>query len=247
MKDYEEVVVSYLPLCHIVANVMDMWCVLVAKGTVAFADRLALKGSLVQTLQEVRPTVFFAVPRVYEKMVEGIQAKNAELNGVKRMMFEMFTNAGISHHSEGGSYITYRIGQNIFYHKLWAALGLDRCDRFYAGGAPIGNQTRQYLLGLDIIVRDCYGTSEGGIAAETYNDLKPKPGSCGIPVRGSRLKIEGKDDQGNGEICYYGRMIMMGYLNNERKTIETIDENGWLHTGDLGFLDDDNYLFITGA
>ena len=244
-RDNIEVLVSYLPLSHIAANLADVWCVFLGKGTVAFADKSALKGSLVQTLQEVRPTVFFAVPRVYEKIVEGIKAKNAELTGVKKLMFKMFTNAGIKHHSEGTNRITYMIGKLIFYNKLLAALGLDRCHNFFVAGAPTAIQTYQYLLGLDIVLHDAYGMSEGPIATIQCNN--PKPGSSGNPIQGCRLKIEGKDNQGNGEICYWGRQVMMGYLNNECKTNETIDENGWLHSGDLGFLDDDNFLFITGA
>ena len=245
LKDNKEVMVSYLPLSHAAANCLDMWVVFVSRGTIAFADKLALKGSLVQTLQEVRPTVFFAVPRVYEKIVEAIRAKNVELNGVKKMMFKMFTKAGIKHHSVGTNYMTYTIGKTIFYNKLLAAMGLDRCDRFYVSGAPIASQTYQYLLGLDIVVQNCYGMSEGGMATCEYNGHKP--GSTGSALPGVTVKIENKDDRGIGEVCYWGRQVMMGYLNNECKTHEAIDEKGVLHTGDLGFLDDDDYLFLTGT
>ena len=245
LRDYKEVFVSYLPLSHIAANLGDLWGVFVAKGTTVFADKSALKGSLVQTLQEVKPTIFLAVPRVYEKMVEAIMTKNAELTGMKKKMFNTFTEAGVKHHLEGAKYITYTIGKHIFYNKLLAALGLDRCHTFFVGAAPITSQTKQYLLGLDIAVHVAYGMSEGVLITYEYND--PKPGSSGNPMPGSRVKTDGKDDQGDGEICFWGRQVMMGYLNNECKTNETIDEEGWLHTGDLGCLDDDNYLFITGA
>ena len=245
LRYHTEVMVSFLPLSHIGANMGDMWCMFLMMGTIIFADKSALKGTLIQTLQEARPTVLCAVPRVYEKIVEGIRSKEGELSGLKKVMFHMFTEAGMKHHLNGTNYMTYTVGKMIFYKKLLAALGLDRCHTFFAGAAPITSQTYEYLLGLDIAPRVGYGMSEGLSATYEYNDRKP--GSSGNPVPGSRVKIESKDGQGSGEICYWGRQVMMGYLNNECMTNKAIDGNGWLHTGDLGFLDHDNYLFVTGA
>ena len=245
MKDCKEVMVSYMPLSHIAANMIDMWGMFLTKGTIVFADKSALKGTLVQTLQEARPTSFFGVPRVYEKIVEGIKAKHTEFNRLKKIMFETFTVAGKGYHLTGTQSITYAIGKHIFYSKILAALGLDQCHTYLTGTAPIASETYQYLLGLDIVPRDVYGMSEGVVGTMEYND--PKYGSSGNAIPGSRVKTEGKDDKGNGEICYWGRHVMMGYLKNERQTNEAIDVAGWLHTGDLGFLDDDNYLFVTGV
>ena len=84
LKENEEVGVSYLPLSHIAANLADIWGMFLFKGTIVFADKGALKGTLGETLKEARPTSFFGVPRVYEKIADGIRAKSADTKGVKK-------------------------------------------------------------------------------------------------------------------------------------------------------------------
>ena len=86
LKDKREVGVSYLPLSHVAANLSDIWGVFLVKGTTVFADQGALKGTLGQTLKEAKPTSFFGVPRVYEKIVDGIKAKTADTSGAKKKM-----------------------------------------------------------------------------------------------------------------------------------------------------------------
>ena len=92
MKNQKEVMISYLPLSHVAANVCDIWAMFLLKGTIIFADKMALRGTLIQTLKEARPTIFFGVPRVYEKLVEGIKNKATETKGMKRKMFKTFSD-----------------------------------------------------------------------------------------------------------------------------------------------------------
>ena len=127
------------------------------------------------------------------------------------------------------------------------ALGLDRCRFFMSGAAPIRPETIKYFLGFDIIIHELYGMSETtGVQCVMFGD-KPKVGCVGKTVPGAETKIDDMNDPGeNGEICMRGRNIMMGYLNREDKTTEDVDDEGWVHSGDIGSIDSEGYVSITG-
>ena len=244
MTANQEVGISYLPLSHVAANLRDIWGVFLFKGAVCFADRMALKNTLVETLKEIRPTKFLGVPRVYEKIAEGIRTKATENVGVKHHMFQLFWNAGVQYHSVNSSKWFYLVGKRLFYGKVLSAIGLDKCETFLSGAAPISKEILQYLLGLDIVVLDTYGMSEAPSTTVAYKE--PRIGSVGNPIPSCKIKISNPDNEGNGEVCLWGRNVMMGYLNDEQKTNEAIDNEGWMHSGDIGYLDADEYLYIKG-
>ena len=244
LKDKHEVGVSYLPLSHVAANLSDIWGIFLVKGTIVFADKGALKGTLGQTLKEAKPTSFFGVPRVYEKIVDGIKAKTAGTNGIKKKMFNYFSNAAVEYHTNTRRKLAYKAGKTLFYPKLHSAIGLNRCRSFYSGAAPIAKETLEYLLGLDIQVLDTYGMSEAPSSTVVYKE--PKLGSVGNPIPGCKIKIDNPNWNAEGEICMWGRNAMMGYLNEERKTMEAIDDDGWIHSGDIGTIDIYENLYILG-
>ena len=244
MIEKKEVGISYLPLSHVAANLTDIWGFFLFKGTICFADKKALKGTLVETLKEIRPTTFLGVPRVYEKLAEGIKNKALENTGAKHHMFQLFWKAGVQQHSKNRSNWTYMVGRQVFYGKVLSAIGLDRCRSFFSGAAPIANETLQYLCGLNIKVLDTYGMSEAPSTSVEYKETRI--GSVGNPIPCCKIKISDIDNKGNGEICLWGRNVMMGYLNEEQKTVEAIDSEGWMHSGDIGYIDADEYLYISG-
>ena len=131
----KEVFISYLPLSHIAANAVDVWACFMNGGTVFFADKMALKGTLLQTIQEARPTVFFGVPRVWETIHEGMAAKGRELKGLKKSISTACKAAGLKHHLEGKDGVMYSVGKKAVYSKVRAALGLDRARLFFTGQA----------------------------------------------------------------------------------------------------------------
>ena len=241
-----EVVVSYLPLSHIGGQMQDIWIGLLSLSTVVFADKNALKGTLVETLKETRPTIFFAVPRVYEKMMEGIKDIGRKTTGVKRMLADSCKKAGVEYHLDSTDGMMYAIGKKTIYPKVLQALGLDRSRGFWSGAAPIGVDTLKFFLGLNVIIHDVYGMSEvAGIQTAMSGD-KPRMGSVGPKLSGTEIKLINVDSDGNGEICMRGRNRMMGYLNRKDKTIEDVDSEGWVHSGDLGSIDDEGHLYING-
>jgi long-chain-fatty-acid--CoA ligase ACSBG len=244
-----ERIVSYLPLSHIAAQIVDIHGPMAVAGTSYFAKPTALKGTIVETLNAVRPTLFLGVPRVWEKFEEKLKAVGAANTGLKKKLSTWAKDIGLR-----GSYAIQR-GEstpwgwtiaNTLLKKVKVALGLDQCRYFATAAAPIQKETLEYFLSLTIPVMEVYGMSENSGPMTVSRNGEHRTGSTGKAMGGVELKIDNPDEEGNGEICMRGRHVMMGYLFNEEKTKETIDSDGWLHTGDIGKLDDDGFLYITG-
>ena len=242
----KEVIISYLPLSHIAASLMDIWGAFIARATVIFADRMALKGTLLTTLKEARPTIFMGVPRVWEKIYEGMMEKARTITGLKKTISANCKKAGLKHHLEGRDGFFYTLGKKAIYVKVKEALGLDRCHCFFSGAAPIHKDIMKYFLSLDIVIRELYGMSEttGPHTIMRRGDINL--GSVGTAMTGCRVLLHDKDPEGNGEVWMWGRNIMMGYLNREDKTCEDLDAQGYVHSGDIGSIASTGHLFITG-
>ncbi|XP_006126863.1 long-chain-fatty-acid--CoA ligase ACSBG2 isoform X1 [Pelodiscus sinensis] len=249
--EQQELVISYLPLSHIAAQMIDIWLPIAFGAQVFFARPDALKGSLVDTLREVRPTAFMGVPRVWEKMEEKMKSVGAKSSALRRKVAAWAKEVGLQTNlkrMKGSSElpVNFRLARQLVYKKVRKGLGLDRCTKCYTGAAPITKETLEFFLSLDIPVYELYGMSESSgphtvSLPETFMIT-----SCGKEVTGCRTMIYKPDSDGSGEICFSGRHIFMGYLNMEDKTKEAIDEEGWLHSGDLGKHDKNGFLYITG-
>ncbi|XP_030647881.1 long-chain-fatty-acid--CoA ligase ACSBG2 [Chanos chanos] len=251
LKMADEAIVSYLPLSHVAAQVNDMWICMKFAGTTNFAEPDALKGSLANTLREVRPTSFLGVPRVWEKMQEAMKAIGAKSSGMKKRVADWAKGIGLqaSYSAMNGTHAVpwgFMLANSLVFKKVREALGLDRCKACYTGAAPVTKDTLEYFMSLYIPVYELYGMSESTGPhtiswAEAYHIM-----SCGKVVPGCKTKLDKPDQDGNGEICFWGRHVFMGYLNMPEKTKEALDEEGWLHSGDLGKHDENDFLYITG-
>lgn len=211
----QEDFLSYLPLNHITAQFMDMYIPIITLGKVWFADKNALKTSLKDTLQQVRPTCFVGVPRVWEKIHEQI-------------------NEGIKKEGIKGQFV-----HSFMPTKILEKIGLDRCKYALSAGAPLLTSTLYFFETLGLQINDNYGLSEtcGPISISVPNFFKP--GSVGYPIMG--IKIE-KD----GEILVKGDNLFTGYYGNKKENSQAFTKDGWFKTGDLGKLDQDGFLYITG-
>ena len=259
-------IVSYLPLSHIAAQVLDVLApiqvvnCLRGNATVHFARPDALKGTLKDTLVRVRPTIFFGVPRVWEKFAAAIKAIGAAKPGVVQKLSGWAKGkmlATMEAREAGSDDKAVPWGSTISGVLLGAipkALGLDRCFLRFTGAAPISPETLKYFASLGMPVMELYGMSEN-TGPQTVSLLLSgkggfKMGSCGPSMDGCELKIDHQSDRGDkegeGEICMRGRHVMMGYMKNEEKSREAIDEEGWLHSGDVGRIDEFGFLRITG-
>lgn len=242
-------IISYLPLSHIAAQMIDIHAALATGLTIWFAQPDALKGGLINTLKEVRPTVFLGVPRVWEKMQEKMQSIGKQTTGFKKTISTWAKGIGLegnlSLQSGGEVPWGWWLANTVVFSKIREGLGLDRCRVQATAAAPITRETLDYFLSLNIPVYEIYGMSEcTGPQAISHPD-NYRTGSCGQSVPGTELRIMNPDKDGNGEICFRGRHVFMGYMYDEAKTQEAIDADGWLHSGDIGRLDH-GFLYITG-
>ena len=246
-----EMIVSFLPLSHIAALMLDVFLTFYHKGSIGFAKPDALKGSLVESLNKYKPTIFFGVPRVYEKMMEKMKlVAEAKYSGTLGKWMRSFVNYGktntlkyhlnIQNRVFNGSKISTikRFYNYVVFSKIKQNLGFDRTRYFFTGAAPIMMPVLHYFGSIDIPILELYGMSEttGVITSSNLEDYKW--GSVGRAVIGE-VKIA--DD---GEILYSGSNNFKGYKNNEDATNEMF-EGSWIKTGDLG-KKEDSYLYIVG-
>ncbi|XP_029773229.1 long-chain-fatty-acid--CoA ligase ACSBG2-like [Suricata suricatta] len=247
----QEVVVSYLPLSHIAAQMMDVWVPMKIGACTYFAQPNALKGTLISTLQEVRPTAFLGVPRVWEKMQERVKEAGARFSSLRKKVFTWGRVVGLKINTKrmlGTNDIpmSYRIAMALVFSKVKSTLGLDRCHSFISGAAPLDQETSEFFLSLDIRIGEMYGLSESSGPHTVSTQETYRIRSCGKAMEGCKTLLYQQNKDSVGEICVWGRHVFMGYLDMEDMTTEVIDEEGWLHTGDLGYIDHQAFLYITG-
>ncbi|XP_072338674.1 long-chain-fatty-acid--CoA ligase ACSBG2 isoform X2 [Scyliorhinus torazame] len=247
----QEAIVSYLPLSHIAAQMIDIWLSIKFGGATYFAQPDALKGSLVATMKEVRPTAFMGVPRVWEKMQEKMKTVGAKSSTLRRKVASWAKDVGLKtnlNRMNGNMALSFdfQVANQLVFKKVRNALGLTRCTKCYTGAAPITKDTLEFFLSLNIPLYELYGMSESTGPHTISVPDNFRISSCGKVMPGCRTKILNPDEDGCGEICFWGRHVFMGYLHMADKTEEAVDEDGWLHSGDLGKHDENGFLYITG-
>ncbi|ETW01418.1 hypothetical protein H310_06947 [Aphanomyces invadans] len=240
--------VSYLPLSHVAAQLIDIHMPVATGVKVYFAQPDALKGSLGQTLKEVRPTRFLGVPRVWEKIAEKLWDIGKTTTGLKRRMATWAKGIGTQKTQlaqfgdTGGVPCGYGCANALVLSKIKAALGLDQCRFAAVAAAPMSADILKYFGSLDIPIFELFGQSESTGPSSTCMGGHWKIGSVGKLIPGTEWMV----DPTNQELLLRGRNVMMGYLNMEKETKATIDDRGWLHSGDCARVDADQFGYITG-
>lgn len=252
LPEDENRIVSYLPLSHSAAQIADLYSQLFSGATVYFAQPDALRGTLKNTITEVRPTVFLGVPRVYEKMQDGIMNSFNTNGAIKQWIVDWARDIGLRSNlatlRQLPRPMLYPVAKALIFDKVRAALGFDQCRVFLSGAAPVSPQTSDFFLSLDIIIVDGYGMTESTAPHTLSPPSAYRIRSVGREMPGLKILLADADKEitGDGEVCMSGRNVMMGYLNQPEKTREAIDDEGWLHSGDIGRKDEDGFLYITG-
>eukprot|EP00121_Abeoforma_whisleri_P011774 Awhi_evm1s10867 len=285
-----ERVISYLPLSHVAGMLVDI-ILPIFVGCAAggnymstyFARDYDLKaGTIGDRLRAVQPTMFFGVPRVWEKIMEKMLAIGASKGAVAQTIGGWAKGKGLEHTGSkqfGKKHVTpwgFGVANAIAFSKVKEALGLQHCQYALTGAAPMQAQCRKYFASLTINILEVYGMSESCGASLISADDGFIWGSPGRALYGTETKIFKVDEatgaktecppakdpskpteEEQGEICMNGRNIMLGYHSNPalgeehvaeiaKKNKETVDEEGWLHSGDKGCIDKDGFVYITG-
>jgi len=248
----KESCVSYLPLSHVAAQVIDIYLTMYGGATVWFADKDALQGSLIDTLREAQPTRFIGVPRVFEKMADKLQEVGAKSGRLPRAAANWAKQAALNEHrarmqGESGGSLAFLCAQRLLLSRVREKLGFSSAIGLYSGAAPLSEQTFNYFLSLDLPIQELLGSSETcGPQSVSLPDTGTRPGSVGRCFPHFQTEILDPDPVGVGEIITRGRQICLGYLWDEKGTSELIDNDGWVHSGDLGRVDSDGFFYVCG-
>ncbi len=229
-------ILTYLPLCHVAERIFSTWTMLAGGPTLNFAESIE---TVATNLREVQPTLFFAVPRIWERLHAGVQIRGGDSSPFKKMWLGTGMKAanyiGKAKVDNGGSHtVASRALHMIFYPLVFRALqervGLRHCRRASSGAAPIAPEVLQFFMGIGIEVYELYGMTENSAVATCNYPGRLKLGTVGEPYPGTELRI----DEDTGEIQTKHPGVFAGYWNKPEKTAETMTEDGWLRTGDVG-------------
>lgn len=237
-------IVTYLPLSHIAEQIVSLHAPLSSGAAVYFAEPTALQGTLVETLKHVRPTIFVGVPRVWEKIQAKIMSAGAQNTGLKKAISTWARGKGMvgNYNAQNGIAKPWGwwLAQRLVFNKVSNLLGLDQARVCITTAAPISKDTLEFFLSLNIPICEVFGMSEATGPITLSVPYKYKTAKAGWPIHGTEIKIAE-----DGEVCFRGGNVFMGYWKNPTATAETIDDHGWLHTGDVGVLDEHGFLQIT--
>ena len=231
----------FLPVAHVFGRAIQLGCV---RAGVRLGHAPEIK-ELLPGLQSFRPTFLLAVPRVFEKIYNSSQQK-ANADG-KGKIFESAAQVAIDYSTsldEGGPGLVLRLKHAVFdklvYSKLRAAMG-GNMRWTVSGGAPLGARLGHFFRGINVVILEGYGLTETSAATTVNRSTAIRIGTVGQPLPGAKVKVAA-----DGELLLGGDQIFVGYWNNPAATAEAIEPDGWFHSGDIGEIDDDGFVRITG-
>ena len=240
-----DVVLSYLPLSHIAEQMFTVHGATTAGYAVYFAESIE---RVPDNVREVQPTLFFGVPRIWEKFHTAVSTRLKEATGAKAHLVAWARRVALDVHTreDHGRPIPallaaqYALARRLVFSKLRPALGMGRARICVSGAAPVGREVLEFFHSIDIPIREVYGQSEDTGPTSFNFPGRTRLGSVGVAIPGVEVKIA--DD---GEILVRGPNVFLGYYKDPEATAATL-RDGWLHSGDLGAFDADGFLSITG-
>jgi long-chain acyl-CoA synthetase len=239
----DDVFLSFLPLSHLYERLGGHWCPMYRGATIGYAEDIT---TVIDDIQQVRPTVMVSVPRLYEKISNAVMEQVESGSALKKTIFFRALKNGRKyqqrkHDNTLNGWVSFKnnLAEKLVFSKIKQKLG----GRFrfpISGGAPLSTETLKFFEAMGLHIIEGYGMTETHLIITLTPPGSTKYGSCGKPIPDVEVRIA--DD---GEILVRGVTVMSGYYQDPDYTAEIIDKDGWLHTGDVGYLDKDNYLYIT--
>ncbi|MGC8685867.1 MAG: AMP-dependent synthetase/ligase [bacterium] len=238
------VALSFLPLSHVLERMAGYYAMIFHGATIAYAESI---DKLVENMAEVKPHIMISVPRIYEKMyariIEGVESGPP----LKKKIFYWAVDVGkqtMPYRLSGkalpvGLSFKYAIAKKLVFSKIKNILG-GRLIFFVSGGAPLSKELGEFFYAADVAIVEGYGLTETSPVLTVNPYGRMKFGTAGKPIPNCEIKIAP-----DGEILARGPMIMKGYFKKPEATAEAIEKDGFFHTGDIGFLDNEGYLHIT--
>jgi len=239
----DDLFLSFLPASHAFERTVGHFLPTACGSEIAYAEAVT---TLLRDMPEVQPSIMISVPRLYEKIYAGVQAKLAAGPGIKRKLFNLAQRLGMQRFElrqqgsdlSGLNAVLWGLLDKVVNAKLREKMG-GRIRSFISGGAALHPDIARFLLAADITVLPGYGLTETAPVLSVNREGAIKPASVGPALKGVEFRL--LDD---GELLVRGPMLMQGYWRNPEATAEVIDADGWLHTGDIVELDDDGYVTI---
>ncbi len=240
-----DVLLSYLPLSHIAEQMLTIHGGATIGMTIYFAQSLE---TVPDDLKSVQPTVFFGVPRIWEKFHAAVSAKLSAATGAKAKLLRWARWCSRNVHQRRdrgesvpmGIELQYKLASKLVFSKLKPALGLGNAAMCVSGAAPVGRDVIEFFQSIDLPIREVYGQSEGTGPTSFNMPGATKLGTVGKVIAGCEVTLAG-----DGEILVRGPNVFMGYYKDPAATAATLVD-GWLQSGDLGAMDGEGYLSITG-
>jgi long-chain acyl-CoA synthetase len=237
---------SFLPLSHVAERMMSDFAPVAIGGETWFARSLA---TVAEDLRDCRPTVFFAVPRVWEKLQEAVVAKVAGEHGVKKLLIDRYFGLGGHAVAEHGAVhrapvweqLPYQVLDRVIGSKIRHELGLDRARILITSAAPIHPDLIRWFHAIGLPLVELYGQTEACGPSTCNPPDDNRIGTVGQPMPGVALRIAE-----DGEILVRGGNVCAGYFRDEPASAYLVDDEKWMHSGDVGRVDDDGYLTIVG-
>jgi long-chain acyl-CoA synthetase len=241
-----DLVVTYLPLCHVAERIFSTWTMAGNGITLNFAESIE---TVQVNLREIQPTMFFAVPRIWEKIHATVLIKIQDGTRFKRFIsgigLKMAGRIGRDRVANGGDHtatsrILYWVGNPLVFRALKERIGLRHARWAASGAAPIAPEVLEFFMGLGIPIYELYGMTENAAVATNNFPHRVKLGTVGEPYPGIGLRI----DEETGEIQTKHPAVFVGYWNKPEQTAETFTQDGWLKTGDVGVWVDGTHVKI---
>ena len=241
---FEEETISFLPLSHIAEQIQTVSCAIAAAFTVSFAQSIE---TVKDDLPQIRPTLFFSVPRLYEKVHSAILESVSASPFIKRSLFNWALKVGekmrlYRNNNLKAPFIEqqqWALADKLVFSKVKKKMGLDRTHFYLSGAAPLPVEVARFFGSMGMDINEVYGQTECTGISNATNPGKVVPGAIGPPMPGCEVGI-----LGDGEIVIKGDNNFMGYWKDREKTSKVLID-GWLHTGDIGHFHEDGYLEIT--